>query len=306
MITEKIDRITDITPDRLTATPTHPYAAKIELTGKCNFECSFCATPLNLRDKQHMDFDLYKKIALDLKESGVEELGLFYLGESLLYPKIIDAIKYAKDIGFEYVFITTNGSLSNKKMSRKCIEAGLDSLKFSYNWPNAKECKKVTGKNIFNKLIKNIKNTYQIREEIHQSTGQFCGLYASTIVANQQEKDDMIPAVDLIIDYLDEHYWLPKFNQAGHFEEVKFQGNQARLDNMRAAIPCWTLFNKANITFDGHLSACCFDHTHAFDMGSLENQDFLDIWKSEKYQQLRQQHLDNNITNEECRKCLMI
>ena len=70
----------------------------------------------------------------EMREAGVEEIGLFYLGESFMVPWLPEAISYAKKIGFPYVFLTTNGSLASENKVKECMASGLDSLKFSYNY----------------------------------------------------------------------------------------------------------------------------------------------------------------------------
>ena len=43
-ITERIDRITLLTPGYRSATPPVPRSVKIELTARCDFQCFFCAS----------------------------------------------------------------------------------------------------------------------------------------------------------------------------------------------------------------------------------------------------------------------
>ena len=64
----------------------------------------------------------------------LKEVGCFYLGESFsaIQSFLIWAIGYAKT-KVPYVFLTTNGSLAKPEYIERCMEAGLDSLKFSIN-----------------------------------------------------------------------------------------------------------------------------------------------------------------------------
>ena len=101
MITQRIDAITAIGDSWRQEAPPAPRSVKIELTGRCNFSCKFCA--LRTREKQpteDMDIELFKRITGEMREAGVEEIGLFYLGESFTNPGLlIEACKYAKSIG---------------------------------------------------------------------------------------------------------------------------------------------------------------------------------------------------------------
>ena len=104
-ITDRVDAITHIDAARRATRPPCPRSVKIELTARCNFNCSFCATGYKLRDKRDMDWGFYRRLLKELKHQGVEEIGVFYLGESFLLPWLPEAIKAAKDEGFDFIGI---------------------------------------------------------------------------------------------------------------------------------------------------------------------------------------------------------
>jgi len=86
-ITERIDNITEIRGDYVSDAPPCPKSVKIELTGHCNFSCQYCARSQRLRVVGEMDRGFFDELLDDLLEAGVEELGLFYLGESFLLSR---------------------------------------------------------------------------------------------------------------------------------------------------------------------------------------------------------------------------
>jgi len=308
MITKKIDNVTGLIETYKKEIIPAPISVKIELTAKCNLKCWFCATAKGLRQQGDMDFFLYLDIIKDLKESGVQELGLFYLGESYLYKYLNAAINSAKHIGFDYVFITTNGVVSTPKKLRESMLAGLDSLKFSFNWADSKQSKDMTGYDVFNKIISNIKYARSISDEVFKKTGHKCGIYASSIKYDNKQHEKMKEAVELIKPYVDEHYWLPLYNQAGLtsgvFGKDYVAGNIGRFDNPRDPIPCWSIFTEGHITYDGKLAACCFDHDGRFEMGDLTKTSFMEAWNSDKFRKLRKAHLNKKIKGTPCENCM--
>lgn len=308
-ITKRIDNITEIREEYLSETPPCPKSVKIELTALCNFSCKFCARSKNLREVGQIDRGFFEALVADLLEAGVEELGLFYLGESFLVPWLPDAIKSAKDLGFPYVFLTTNGSLSTPEKVEACMEAGLDSLKFSFNYSDPEHFAAITKKPEakYAEIVSNLKEAWRVRGE----GGYSCGLYASYIMfEGERQREKMARVVDEIEDFTDEIYALPLYSQAAHIKLengtrwVFTGGNPGRYDKMRAPIPCWALFTEGHVTWDGRLSACCFDHDGRFDMGDLKTTAFMDAWHSPKFRELRAAHLRREVVRTVCEQCV--
>lgn len=306
-ITSRIDAITRIPPEYRQPHPPVPRSVKIELTARCDFNCFFCATAKKLRHKADMDEAFFRRLLPEMRSAGVEELGVFYLGESFLCPWLGEAIRYAKqEVGFPYVFLTTNGRLAEPQRVRECMQAGLDSLKFSFNNADAEQFAEVTRvkPQDFQRVVENIKAARAVRDE----GGFACGLYASSIRYDGEQLVRMEAAVREILPYVDEHYWLPLYGQAGLTAgaagTAPVAGNPGRLAAMRDPIPCWSIFTEGHVTFDGRLSACCFDHDGRFTMGDLKQTSFRDAWNSAPFVELRAAHLQGNVCGTACEGCI--
>jgi hypothetical protein len=256
-----------------------------------------------------MDYEFLEQILLEMKEEGVKEIGMFYLGESLLYPKLADAIRFAKrTCGFEYVFLTTNGRLLTKDKAREIMSAGLDSLKFSFNSFNREQYKNTTGVDAFDTVVTNIVNAHEVREEVLRDTGHRCGLYASSIKYDDEQYGLMEKTVDVIRKSLDQHYWLPLYGQAGYTAGVRgtkpVSGNIGRIGAIRDSLPCWSLFTEGHIAWTGMLTGCCFSHEDSWDFGDLNHMGFMEAWNSEAAQKLRKANLAKDVTGTACEKCI--
>ena len=313
-ICERIDAITNIPPEYLATVLPAPKSVKIELSARCNFRCCFCARSMRLREQKDMDRTLFERLLPEMRAAGVEEIGLFYLGESFLLKWLPEAVHYAKHVaGYPYVFLTTNGSVATPERVRACMEAGLDSLKFSLNYANEdqfKEIARVKG-HLFWTLIDNLKAARLIREEIAERTGHRCGLAASYIQYDGDQGKRMTDLVTALKPYLDEIYALPLYSHGGFCTEEEHArgwaptaGNRGRLAALREPLPCWALQTEGHIAFSGMLTGCCFAHTPDFDFGDLTEMSFMEAWNSPRAQWFREANLKKDVSGTPCEGCV--
>jgi radical SAM protein with 4Fe4S-binding SPASM domain len=69
-------------------------------------------------------------------------------------------------------------------------------------------------------------------------------------------------------------------------------------------LPCWSIFTEGHVTWDGKLSACCFDHDGRFHMGDLTKQSFMEAWNSATFTALHEAHLRRDLTGTVCESCV--
>lgn len=305
MITSRIDAITKISREYMGTVLPAPRSVKIEITANCNYKCGFCVKSLR-PDNGEMDRALYSRLIRELREAGVEELGVFYIGESFTCKWLPDAIREAKEVGFPYVFLTTNGSAATPDNVRACMEAGLDSLKFSLNYAEPAQLAEVARVNpsFWRRSIENLKDAHRIRQE----GGFKCGLYASSIAFDGEQGEKMAALRADVAPFVDELYWLPLYGMGGASQAIGWKpqpGNPGRVGALRDPLPCWAVFTEGHITKDGLLAACCFGSGIDGDliMADLKRVSFLDGWNSLKYRALRQAHLDKDVSETACATC---
>lgn len=252
-----------------------------------------------------MDFELFKRITTEMVDAGVEEIGLFYLGESFMnFPLLLEACEWVKrGIEMPYAFLTTNGSLATPEKVKALMEAGLDSLKFSINAADFVQFEEVMGvgaKN-YHKALQNLELAWEVRERYRLPTK----LYASYIQFDGEQKHKMASLIDAYVKpYVDEVYALPLYSMGMYAEKVKERigyaptfGNQGRIDpvsgigNRADQKVCWAAFTEGHVRADGHLSVCCFGADDRFDAGDLNTQSFMEAWNSTEFQAIRDAHL---------------
>jgi radical SAM protein with 4Fe4S-binding SPASM domain len=250
-----------------------------------------------------MDWGVFTRLIDELVANGTEEIGLFFIGEPMLAKLLEDAIRYCKQAGVQYVFITTNGALATAERVEPLMRAGLNSLKFSYNYTDGAQIKEVAHvpEKVFDKLVANIKAVRKMRD----AGGYDCGIYASSINFTGKQGELMRQAVDLIKDDVDEHYWLPQYSFGAQttFGDQVF-GNPGRLSNLRDPMPCWTIFKEGHVTAGGSVALCCFDVHDKWTAGNVNSQSFMEAWHSESARALRRAHLAKDVHGTACEACV--
>jgi len=300
-ITQRIDAITAIPAARLGESPPPPKSVKIELSGRCNYACKFCA--LRTREKQptrDMDLDLFRKMTREMRECGVEELGLFYLGESFTNPELLVAacIHAKRVLKFPYVFLTSNASLATPEVVERLMQFGLDSLKWSVNAANPQQFLEIMG--VKPQLFEDALDNVRLAHEVRRKGGYRTGLFASSIRYDGEQQVKMEALLERrVLPYVDEHYWLPLYSMAMRSSELKAKlgyapthGNSGRYDPRtglptRAPLPCWSVFTEGHVRVDGHMSACCFGADERFDVADLSRQSFMEGWNADALRKIR-------------------
>ncbi len=324
-ITERIDNTTKIPPQYLNAVLPAPKSVKIEISPRCNYRCGFCALRTReVQPKWDMDFGLFKRVTREMREAGVEEIGVFYLGESFMNPRLlVDCIAWLKgELGMPYVFLTSNASMAFPEVVEECMKAGLDSLKWSVNAANKNQFEKIMGVagKLFYTALDNVKSAWEVRKRGGDKTGLYAckrggyqtGLYASSIKYDGEQLLKMEALLnERVRPYVDQHYWLPLYSMGAFAVQREHElgyrptaGNQGRIGALREPLPCWSAFTEGHITAEGKLSACCFDATANWTMGDLTKLSFMEAWNSAPFVKLREAHLKKDVRGTVCENCI--
>src|SRR4051812_12821821 len=215
---ERLAKIRTLDGSTRTATPPVPRSAKIELSARCDLHCFFCASHKRPRVQRDMPQALFARLCDELRAAGVEQLGLFYIGESMLCEWLPEAIRHAKEVSrFPYVFLTTNGLAATPDRLRACMAAGLDSVKFAFNWSDDHQFERATGLPAveYELVLANLKWARSTRDDVQHETGHRCAVYASSLVYDDEQPTRMREALKTIEACVNHHYWLPLLGHCG-------------------------------------------------------------------------------------------
>ena len=225
-----------------------------------------------------------------------DELGLSAKGEVLVNKEFTQIVRSAKEeFGIPYLYISSNGALMDENKAVEIIEAGLDSIKFSINALSREAYKEVHKVDDFDKVIANFKTLLRLKKEKYPQLKLFL---SSVLSVTNKELDqgfrdmfeDDFDAINGISLY--PLGYTPKFESAD--------------TSKQPTTKCYIPFKELYINSDGTLGLCCKDYFDEINFGSLIENDFMDVYNSEAFKEVREMHKKNEFPDGHlCKNCLL-
>ena len=286
-----------------------PKNALVELTNACNHSCIFCYNPEMKRSISLIDINVFKSFILKAVSEGLEEVGLYSTGEPFMTKNLHQFVKIAKDSGLKRVYITSNGALAELSKVKACLEAGLDSIKFSINAGSKETYKIIHGHDDFEKVIKNLKDIYSYKKKNSIKLQLLCSFVFTDLT--KKEVNSFKKKYQKFFD--EEIRFLKAANQGGHTKErseiltnkIDNSNKNQNLDLKKNFKPCGMLWDRLHLTAEGNLTACCVDYENDLVYKKFSDKEkIIDQFNSEKIVNLRNKHLKNNLKNTICYNCI--
>jgi MoaA/NifB/PqqE/SkfB family radical SAM enzyme len=128
---------------------TKPWAAHLYVTDRCNLDCHYCNEYDN--SVPHPATEDLKRYLDKIRELGCLRLG-FQGGEPLMHPDIVELVRYARELRFTRLSMSTNALRLTRPLLRDLGEAGLDALQISVDRMTPIESTRKSLKSVRHKL----------------------------------------------------------------------------------------------------------------------------------------------------------
>lgn len=269
----------------------------LELSNACNHECIFCAHQKMQRKVGRMKPEMVESVLRQAYELGTREVGFYATGEPFLVKELPQYIKLAKEIGYTYTYLTSNGSLATPEKIRAVIEAGLDSIKFSINAPEREMYKFIHGKDDFDKVVEHLNYLHQYREEC----GRHFKLFVTGILTRFTEnmKDMYFEKFGHLVD---EIVFKTVYNQGGYMPEIEYllKCESDHETYRRCNLP----FDAICVTNEGYLSVENADYENMLIVADLNKVSLKEGWYGEKMQEIRRKFIQDKLEGTICECCV--
>ena len=288
-----------------------PIKIGFEPTTFCNLRCPECPSGLRsfTRPTGMSDLKLFNNTVDQLHKELIYML-LYFQGEPYLNPNFLKMAQYASQRGI-YTATSTNGHYLTEKKARETIESGISEVLVSIDGTTQETYESYRVGGDLEKVKKGVRNLIKAREELKSRTPY---IFIQFLVVKPNEHqiadiealgkelgvDNVVYKTAQIYDYQQGSDLIPTIDTYSRY--ARQEDGSYRIKNTLAN-QCWKLWHGAEITWDGKVLPCCFDKDAQYEMGSLQDHSFLDIWRNPAYDAFRSKLLQSREEIDICQNC---
>ncbi|MCL2247739.1 MAG: radical SAM protein [Oscillospiraceae bacterium] len=269
----------------------------IETSNACNHKCIFCAYQKMTRKVNMINPETVTRVLQQAYDLGTREVGLYATGEPFLVKELPDYVAKAKEIGYEYVYLTSNGAPATPERIRAVVDAGVDSIKFSINAPERELYEFIHGYDDFDLVMENLKYLNQYRQE----SGKKYKIFVTGILTRFTEymKDEFQRVFGNLAD---EIVFKNVYNQGGYMHEI--EGLLKCYSDDESFRRCNLPFDAICVTCEGYLSVENADYENMLVVADLNKVNLKEGWYGENMKRVRQAFIDDKLDGLVCDGCV--
>ena len=282
--------------------PDFPRLIDIEPVGLCNFRCVCCPTGLQAvtRPQGMMDervyYDIVAQCAPD--DTAIRMIGW---GEPTLHPNIVSFVRAANDAGI-LTHINTNGSKITWDLAVDLVDAGLSSIKFSFQGVDRETYKETRKVDFFDGMLEAIQTMREARGE--QST-PFIAASTSTTYETPAQIESFRHMMEPLVDHLSIGKTIFGFidSRAVRINKDEFERLKAlATTDLKHPDPCPEVYEKLSISWNGDIRVCCNDHNATTNLGNASD-GIANAWHHPTIKQYREKLLAKRYVGPLCSQC---
>jgi radical SAM protein with 4Fe4S-binding SPASM domain len=273
----------------------YPPCLQIEPASICNFRCRFCYQSDQSFNRKSSGFmgtmtlERFKKI-IDQIENHVEFVTLASRGEPLLAGDFIPMIEYTKG-KFLGLKINTNASVLTEKHIHAILSSEVQTLVISADATEEPLYSQFRVNGNLKKILRNVERLHDIREKYYPDAKTITRVSGVMIDPEKQDIDSMRSFWGSLVDQV-------SFVKYSPWEKIY------QADPNSISTSCSDLWRRMFVWYDGKVSPCDNDYKSTVKIGSIDETTISELWKSQRYQDLRGQHLNaDRCLLDPCKRC---
>jgi MoaA/NifB/PqqE/SkfB family radical SAM enzyme len=190
---------------------------------QCNLKCSHCYINPDQHGREILSIDEIRAWLEVFSHKSRRANVIFLGGEPTLHPQLSDAVRHARDLGYESVTIDTNGYLFHDILDRVSPDE-VDFFSFSLDGPNPRVNDAIRGRGVYEKCVSGIQKA--------RERGFRASLIYTVSAANIHELDNM---PSLLVDLGIDRFFIQVIGIRG--ESAQKGGLQLTRDQWQTVVP---------------------------------------------------------------------
>lgn len=288
-----------------------PSYVEIEVSTRCNLRCLICEHTYWKEPSRDMTLEQFKSIINQLPK--LKWIGLTGIGESFMNKDFLAMLKYVKDKNI-FVELYDTFYFIDQATGRQLIEMGIDKMFISLDAATKETYEKIRVRSDFYRVTGNLRNFFRMKKE----KGKYFPQIAFHFIANKLNIHEIPQYIELVSDIAGGEKTTIQITRMLHcFKEVedlfmeipkeiiskaeekakqfgiKLVWNADSLEKKPSINKCseWIM---PFIFSSGHVIPCCAgneaghrDFQKETALGNVFEKSFKEIWRGEKYKDLR-------------------
>lgn len=269
----------------------------IEITNKCNMNCSFCSK--TLREDKFMTVQEFEKIA---KEVSIctSLIALHVKGEPLLHPQLKEILSISEKYNLK-VNITTNATLLYKQLDTILTSKSIRQINISLHSAEQSgidENKYIT--NIFNAIDNICKNTNII---ISYRLWNLKDLKNNNINYNILLKLGNKYKIENIVEKAQEHEFIKLAKNVFLNQDIEFEWPNINKEIISKIGKCYGLRNHIGILSNGDVVPCCLDADANIYLGNIFEKSLEEILRGDRVKEIVSGFERHELIEDLCQRC---
>lgn len=256
--------------------PDFPTRVLLEMTSRCNLNCTMCPRQNLKREKIDIDSELFKRAVDELDEIGIDGLWIYNIGESILHPDFPELLSYVSlkhNLG--PIWHSSNGQELNERFTDLIINSKILFMNMSVNAAGPETYNKVSPGADWEKMLFNFRNFANRKRKLNKRTP-----FARMQIIDQE------CASGEIDEFLKMHVGTADILATNSLEafskDVETNIEYAARRERPAKKSCHRVTRQDMFIFsNGETTFCDTDYNGTFSMGNVKNSSIYEIWNSD-------------------------
>lgn len=262
-----------------------PERITIEVTNRCNLQCSMCPRNKVKMKMGDMRMRLFKKIIDEIANFLPACLVPFFRGESFLNPQFLGMLAYAVNKKIKPIQIATNALFLNPKTAKRILNLGVDFISFSVDTGRRDLYNKIRKNSDFGTVFHNILYFLELKSKKGLN---FPEIQISAVKTKENE-----PFIKEFINF-----WEGKVDRIRIYQEHSLKDRLGEVESKKPKekrMPCLKVLTDLVIYWDGDVAICNHDWKRDIFIGNVKKESIEEIWNSPAYREIRERHMANDL-----------